>query len=607
MIFNWVDWTLIGVYLAISLGIGLYFRGGASKSMAGFFLGGRNLHWSIAGLSLVATTFAADTPLAVTELVMQSGIAGNWLWWSFAIGGFITVFFFANLWRRSAVVTDNELITLRYSGKPAFYLRGFRAAYIGLFINSLIIAWINVAMMSILEVFFGLNRTSQLVTVGGLMLLTSGYSAVSGLMGVAVTDVVQFIIAMAGCIVLAVLVLQAPEIGGLSGLVDKVKPGALQFFPSFTNASSAAEGLTMAGQGLVLGVGTFLSYVAVQWWASWYPGAEPGGGGYVAQRMLSSRTEKDAVYATLLFQVAHYAIRPWPWILVALAASVLYPTLEANEYRLGYVYAMRDFLPAGLRGLMLVAFLAAYMSSIATQLNVGASYLVNDIVKPNFSKLTEAQLVGYSRIATVVLMLFGLAATTQVDNISEVWSFLLETGAGLGFFLMLRWFYWRVNAWAEIAAMVLAIVGYSLSKFYFVLAPPKSFLFSLSTYPNSYFFTVGLVVVGGLITMYFTPAEPHATLKSFALRVRPAGLWPKDLQFSTAKPNGFYWAAYFAALMLTFGFLFGVGSWLLFDFQAALPYLAAAVIGIVILGLTVPKMYGQKLMIDGEVASEEAL
>jgi SSS family solute:Na+ symporter len=361
---QWIDWSIIILFLLTSLGIGIYYKKKSSGSLSDFFLGGRNLPWYIAGTSMVATTFAADTPLAVAELVANNGIAGNWLWWSFLLGGTLTTFFFAPLWRKANVLTEVELLELRYDGKKAALLRGFKAIYLGVFINILIIGWVNLALNALLVVFFDIPPNEVLYYTGAAMLLAALYSSLGGLWGVAVTDAFQFVIAMIGSIVLAVIVVNSEQVGGIAGLKEKLPPGSLNFFPQIGDGS--------LGAGLTLSFGAFLAYAGFQWWASWYPGAEPGGGGYVAQRMMSTKSPKDSVYATLLFQIGHYCIRPWPWIIVALCAVVLYPDLAVADKKLGYVMAMKEFLPTGMKGLLLAAFLAAYMSTISTQLNWGA-------------------------------------------------------------------------------------------------------------------------------------------------------------------------------------------------------------------------------------------
>ncbi|MCX6352640.1 MAG: hypothetical protein NTX03_12400 [Bacteroidetes bacterium] len=313
-----LDWVLIALFLLLSIGIAIKYASRAGESLGEFFLSGRQLPWYIAGFSMVATTFAADTPLAVTEIVNTQGISGNWFWWNMLIGGMLTTFFFAKMWRRANIMTDVEFVEIRYSGKPAAVLRGFKAVYLGLFMNSVIIGWVNVALVAILRVFFDIPEETVLWYVAGIMLITALYSSLSGLWGVAITDFIQFVIAMTGCIVLSIVVLQQPEVGGIAGLKEKLPEGTLNFLPTI------GEGATSVTTGLTISVATFMAFIGVQWWASWYPGAEPGGGGYVAQRMMSAKDEKSSLWATLFFQVAHYCLRPWPWILVGLCTIVLY-------------------------------------------------------------------------------------------------------------------------------------------------------------------------------------------------------------------------------------------------------------------------------------------
>lgn len=567
-----LDWILLIAFFAVSTAIGLYFRKRAGKNLAEFFLGGRQFPWYLAGVSMVATTFAADTPLAVTELVGQHGISGNWLWWSYLMGGMLTTFFFARLWRRAEILTEVEFIELRYSGKAAAFLRGFKAVYLGLFMNVLVIGWVNLALMSLLQVFFGLSEGMALLYTAGAMLIAAGYSSLSGLWGVAVTDALQFVIAMTGTVVLAVLVLKSPEIGGLSGLTAQVPEWSLEFFPRLNGAMDTAGALSIS-------VGAFLAYVGMQWWASWYPGMEPGGGGYAAQRMMSVKKEEDALYATLFFQIAHYCLRPWPWILVGLSAMVLYPELSGGDLKLGYVMAMRDYLPSGWRGLLLVAFFAAYMSTISTQLNWGAGYLVNDgykrFIKP---QATEKQLVAVSRITTILLMLIALYATTQMDSISGVWSFLIECGAGLGGVLILRWYWWRINAWSEISATVTPIVAYAIAHYGFNWV-----------FPNSFFFTVGSTTVVWLITTFVTKPENEDHLRAFVDRVRPGGWWPYEAASGSKPKMGYLLLAWAGAVVLTYSVLFATGKWLLFSFSDALPYLVSSAVGFVTLRFAMKK------------------
>lgn len=566
------DYLIIALFLVATLLIGLRFRKQAGADISQFFLGGRNLPWYIAGLSMVATTFAADTPLAVTELVAQNGIAGNWLWWNMLAGGMLTTFFFARYWRRAGVLTDIELIELRYSGKAAAFLRGFRAVYFGVFMNVLIIGWVNVALMSLLQVFFDIPEQLLIWYVGAAMLLVVVYSGMSGLLGVAFTDVVQFVIAMAGSIVLAVLVLYSEDIGGIDRLKAGLPAGALDFFPVI-----GSEG---TGSMLALGLGSFLAFIGVQWWASWYPGAEPGGGGYIAQRMMSTPTEKDAVYATLFFQVAHYCLRPWPWIIVALCAVVLYPDLPASDARLGYVLVMKDYLPVGLRGLVLVAFFAAYMSTISTQLNLATSYLVSDFYK-RFVRPTAAdrQLVRASRLGTLALMVISLWVTTYITSISGVWAFIIECGAGLGLVMILRWYWWRINAWSEIVATVAPFLAYGLSKFVLVRFDAR-WGKGIGEDPTSFFFTVGFTTVAWLLATWLAPGTNPEKLRSFYDKIQPDGNWRPFRPGWNGPKLGWLTACWLSAIVMAYSVLFLTGSLIFKEWEQAGVYGLAAVAAI---------------------------
>jgi Na+/proline symporter len=556
MLLSFTDLFIIGAYLAVALLISFYFKRKGSKSLADFFTGGRSMPWYVAGVSMVATTFAADTPLAVTELVANNGISGNWLWWNMLIGGMLTTFFFARLWRRAGVNTELELIELRYGGKPAALLRGFKALYLGLFMNCLIIGWVNLALIDILKVFFGVPEAEVYWYVAAAMLFTAFYSSLSGIWGVAVTDALQFVIAMVGCIILASLVLNSEQIGGMTGLVEQLPDWSLSFFPQIGASGGAQDVLSITA-------GAFFAFLGVQWWASWYPGAEPGGGGYVVQRMLSTRSEKDALYATLFFQVAHYALRPWPWIIVALCSLVLYPELAGGDRKLGYVYAMRDYLPDGLRGLLLVAFLAAYMSTISTQLNWGASYLMNDFYTRFLNKSSaldnnHKRLVNISRIMMLLLMFTGLFATSRMNSIAGVWEFIIECGAGLGLVLILRWFWWRINAWSEIAATIAPFIGYAVG--HFLLEPALGETFS--SHKGPFLFTVLFTTITWLIVTYSTPPEKQAVLEKFYHQIRPGGNWSKVTGNVENKKSQFpiLLTAWLSAVVFTYSILFLSGK-----------------------------------------------
>ncbi len=583
MYLSFIDWFIIVFFLLLFLIIGVSLKKRAGKSLSDFFLSGRNLPWYIAGVSMVATTFAADTPLAVTELVAKNGISGNWLWWNMLIGGMLTTFFFAKLWRRANILTELEFIEIRYSGKEAAFLRGFKSVYMGLFINALIIGWVNIALMSLVKVFFGVPDAYLIWIVAGAMCITVIYSALSGLWGVAVTDVIQFTIAMTGCIILAIIVVSSDDIGGISGLKEKLPAWSLNFFPVISSKTSASD----MAQTLCITAGAFLSFVGVQWWASWYPGAEPGGGGYIAQRMMSCKNEKHSVYATLFFQIAHYCIRPWPWIIVGLCSLVLYPDLA--DKKLGYVMAMKDYLPVGLKGLMLIAFFSAYMSTISTQLNWGASYIVNDFykrfLKPEKSFINiekaEKNYVQLSRIATVVIMLISLYITTLITSISQVWEFLIECGAGLGLVLILRWYWWRINAWSEITATIFPFIAYAFAKLYLENHLPDNYIAN----KFSYFFTVGTTTLAWLTVTFLTKPTYNKVLQSFYDKIKPDGWWHTFKEKRTTNTNtikGLFLSWLFAIIMV-YSMLFFIGKFIFADWLYAAIWLSTAVISFLML------------------------
>jgi len=569
-----IDWVIVIVYLVLALGIGFYFKNQASKSLSDFFLGGRNLPWYIAGISMVATTFAADTPLLVTELVAKNGISGNWLWWNMLIGGMLTTFFFAKLWRRAEIVTELEFIELRYSGKPAAFLRGFKSVYMGIFLNAIIIGWVNAALASILKVFFDIPDEYIIYVIAIAMSFVAIYSSLSGLMGVVITDFVQFFIAMAGCIILAIVVLNTDQVGGISGLKEQLPAWRFDFFPKISSESIANDIGTYS-----LTVGAFLTFGLVQWWASWSPGAEPGGGGYIAQRMMSAKDEKNAVFATLFFQIAHYCLRPWPWIIVGLCALVLYPDLSIEDSGQGFVLAMKDHLPIGLKGLLLVAFLSAYMSTISTQLNWGASYLTNDLYKRFLKKKKkennkdeQADYVQKARLFTLLIMLVSLFATTQIRTIAGAFQFLIECGAGLGMVLILRWYWWRINAWSEITASLAPFIGYTIA----------NFILDLS-YPYNFLFTVGFSTISWLIVTFISKPTENETLVTFYNKVKPDGAWKpyrKEKHSSNLKSLFMCWIS---SVIMVYSCLFFIGDLIFQNFDSAIIEGIIAIISFIIL------------------------
>ncbi|MDC8004386.1 Na+:solute symporter [Aureisphaera galaxeae] len=446
-----LDWALIISFFVVFLIIGILVSKRSGKNTKEFFLSGQNMPWWLLGISMVATTFSADTPNLVTDIVRQNGISGNWVWWAFLLTGMLTVFVYAKLWRRSKVLTDLEFYELRYSGKEAAFLRGFRALYLGVFFNVMIMASVCLAAIKIGGILFDLEPWQSVVYAS---IITVAYSSIGGLRGVIFTDFLQFIVAMIGSVWAAYYIITMPEIGGLENLLQNENVSdKLNFLPDFSNSKSLITLLIIP--------------IAVQWWSVWYPGAEPGGGGYIAQRMLSAKDEKNAIGATLLFNIAHYALRPWPWILIALASLVLYPQLTdiAEQFPkatmghdLGYS-AMLTHLPAGLLGLVVASLIAAFMSTISTHLNWGSSYVALDFykrfVKPEAS---EKELVSVGRLSTVVLMILAALLALQFESALDTFNILLQIGAGTGLIFILRWFWWRVNAYSEITGMVVSFV-----------------------------------------------------------------------------------------------------------------------------------------------------
>jgi len=555
MALEWLDWVLLGAFFALSLGISFRYKSLGESGLSGFFLGGRNMPWYLAGLSMVATTFAADTPLAVTELVAQGGISKNWLWWNSLAGGVLTTVFFTRLWRRSGVLTEVEFINLRYSGRAAHFLRLFKSVYLGLFINVMIIAWVNQAFMALVEVFFGVTGPWLIGITAIAMVFVFFYSSISGLKGIAVTDAIQFIIAIVGCVILAVLVLDTDQIGGITGLKAQLPESAFSFFPTLTGSNIGKQfGLTLV---------TFLTYVGVLWWSSWYPGAEPGGGGYVAQRIMAAKDEKNSVFATLFFQIAHYCVRPWPWIIVALAALVLYPDLPAADQKLGYVMAMKDFLPMGLRGMLLIAFLGAYMSTISTQLNWGASYLVNDFLLPlrkQKDEVSAQQTTRMSRVATFAIMFVGLIVTTQITTITGVWEFIFQCGSGLGLVLILRWYWHRINVWSEITATITPFLVYGYIYYLRTTAAPSSFVEPwYNDFAYGVLLSVGVTTVVWIVTTLLTKPTDEVKLQEFFDRVKPRGMWGK---FGTPDNSAmkWLWVAWLSAVVMIYCALFTSGK-----------------------------------------------
>jgi Na+/proline symporter len=546
MTLSLLDWLTIAAYLAITILLGFCFRKRAAKSVDDYFVSGRNVNWWLAGTSMVATTFAADTPLVVTGLVYAQGISGNWLWWGSLLSGMMTVFLFARLWRRSGLLTDVQFAEIRYSGKPAAFLRGFRAVYLGLLMNCVILGWVTKAMTSIVAttlggtplllavdrwvaplggVWAGADGAALAVCVLFLIPFTGLYVSLGGLWGVLWTDLFQFVLKMS--IVIAIAFYAVRAVGGMSALIARL--GSMQSLmqsPMQSSMPTPATGNPLAffpnlSAGLTtemlwtIPVATFLVNIGLQWWAFWYPGAEPGGGGYIAQRIFSARDERQGLLSVLWFNVAHYAIRPWPWILTALCVIVLYPGLAHPET--GYMLVMNNHLPHSMRGLAIAGFLAAFMSTVATQLNWGASYLVSDFYRRFLRKQAgDAHYVMVSRLATVLLVIASAWVSVHLESIATGWQVVMEVGAGTGAVYLLRWYWWRINAWSEISAMACSLaVTVTLNALHpFHGASPVLFAKTALT-------TTAITTLVWLTVTRLTPAEPFATLEAFYRLVRP--------------------------------------------------------------------------------------
>jgi SSS family solute:Na+ symporter len=544
------DWLIIVLYFVASAAIGLAYTRKAGQSLADYFVSGRSLPWWLAGTSMVATTFAADTPLAVAGLVAKYGVAGNWLWWNGALSGVLTVFFFSRLWRRAGVLTDVEFAELRYGGRPAAVLRGFRALYLALPINLIIMGWVTRAMVTILQISLNIDPWKAALFLFGV---TAVYSVFAGLWGVIVTDLFQFVFAMGGSILLAVLAVRS--VGGLETLTART---AAHF-----GSTEAAFGVIPPLDATWLPLTTLMVWLGVQWWAAWYPGQEPGGGGYVVQRILSAKDERHGLLATLWFTIAHYALRPWPWILVGFVGLLRYPNLANPEE--GYVRVMVDILPSPFKGLLLAAFAAAYMSTISTHLNWGASYLVNDVyirfIRPDASQ--QAQ-VRASRLATAFLMVASLVVMGFLSSVEQGWKLLIGLGAGTGLVFILRWYWWRVNAWSEISAMVASLItSVVLTRFGHSMGDPGSrdFAFTMVT-------TVGITTVVWLAVTLLTAPESAETLDRFYRQVRPGGPgWrtvAQRLGYGEDRiPGGaLSWVNWVAGIVAVYTAVFSVGAFL---------------------------------------------
>lgn len=575
-----LDWIIIIFFLIVFAAIGIYVSKQAGKDSKAFFLSGRNMPWWLLGVSMVATTFAADTPNFVAGVIREDGVFGNWIWWSFLLTGMLTVFFYARLWRRSGITTDLEFYELRYSGKSAAFLRGFRAIYLGVFFNIVIMANVCLAAIKIGHVMFGLSSLEVLLIASPVVVL---YSAFGGLKGVLLTDFVQFIIAMVGSIWATIYIVNMPQIGGMEKLLSVPSVAAkTAMLPDFSNPE--------------LLIPLLIVPLAVQWWSVWYPGAEPGGGGYIAQRMLAAKNEKHATWATLFFNFAHYALRPWPWIIIGLASIVIYPDIESLQAAfpnlnpafvkndLSYP-AMLTFLPAGLLGIVVTSLIAAFMSTISTHLNWGSSYVVNDFyarfVRP---KSSDKEQVAVGRISTVIMMVFAALLALVLEEARDGFNLLLSIGAGTGLLFILRWFWSRINPYSEIAAM---LISFLIAAFFFINDKMENPMVEIAGYWQ---LVIGVVIttIGWIIVTLLTKPSDEETLNSFHSLI-----FGNDSKF---KGFGMKILGFFCGVIGVYCALFSIGNFIYGKTALALGLLAVTII----CGLLIIKSFKEPKIINGD-------
>lgn len=509
-VFTFLDWIIILLYLSVSIGIGVYFRKRASANISDYFISGRNLPWWLLGTSMVATTFAADTPLVITGWVRSEGIWKNWFWWNYMFGHILAVFLFSKLWRRAEVITDNELIELRYSGKPAAFLRGFKALYFSTIYNFIVMGWVISAMAKVFTVFFGFDTS-----LGIIICLTVAviYTALSGIWGVAITDFIQYFIALAGSVVLAICVINSPEIGGYSSFIDRISEESVKLSFMMTPET----GVPVSDGFLSSSFFTFMIFVSLIWWSS----HNADGGGYIIQRFLSAKDEKNAIAGTAWFVINHYIIRLWPWVLVAAASLIIFPYKDhsTSDQESFYLQMIKRFLGPGLLGLLFVTFLAAFMSTITTHLNWGASYLVNDIYKRFINRTSsDSHYVLISRIFTVVITIIAGIFALYIKNIGKAWIFLWAMSAGIGLVLILRWFWWRINAWSEIAALGSSILSIIVIIFYTRIE-------GINLELRHQVLVVPISIITWITVTFLTKPEPVKKLQMFHDKVKPWGFW----------------------------------------------------------------------------------
>ncbi len=572
-----IDWAIVGIYCTFMLALGIYYSKRASKNVQSYFLSGRTLPWWIIGTSMVATTFSADTPLAVTEFVHNGGIWRNWFWWNTALGGLLSVFLFAQLWRRAKVITDNELIELRYAGKSAAALRAFKAMYFSTIYNFVVMAWVIQAMATILQVLLGIPREQQWIPIGVCVVIALGYTVLSGFWGVVMSDIYQFAMGMVGSIVLAVICLR--KVGGIGELKSKLAAlqnpheSTLSFIPPLDNTPSPlhAEFWTSSTFTLII-------FLGLMWWSA----HNADGGGYIIQRMSAAKNERHATIATLWFNIAHYSLRVWPWIIVALVTIVAFPELSGDKAKEAYPMAISAFLPVGLKGLMVASFFGAFMSTIDTHLNWGTSYFINDVYRRFFvHDATQKHYVLISRCCSTVLMAIAAVVALHLDSISKAWEFLLPMGMGVGLVLILRWFWWRINAWSEISGLSASVI------INLILQP-----FELEVQHRIAIIVPSSIIIWVTVT-FLTKPVPNERLVEFYKRVRPGGFWgPIRDEIKDVGKGTLGWHTlvnWISGVFLIYGTTFGIGKMIFQEYVTGGILLTLASIGAVVIYFNFPE------------------
>jgi SSS family solute:Na+ symporter len=575
MSLGFIDWLAISLFVPVILLISIRYSRSSSRSISDFFLGGRKLPWYVAGISMLASTFAIGGPPLITEYVYRHGVSGNWIWWSMLIGGTFTAIFLAGLWRRAGILTEVEFTELRYSGRSARFLRIFKSLYFGLFLNVMTIAWISIAMKSILGIVFGIPDSQQYIFIIAAMTIAATCSVLGGLKGIAWINLLQFVITLAGSIVLSAAIVSSYKISGITGLkmqLNDISGDYLNFFPKLHSSAQ------LSAKILPFSITTLLALVGIQWWTSWSPSYDPGGGGSVAQRMMSVKSEKESIMAALLSQVINYAIRPWPWIIISLCTVVLLPRTHGTEQGTACYNVIKDYMPYGTTGFLMVSFLGIYISILSVHLNTGASFLVNDLYKRFVAReekfkntgIKERHYVLMGKLMTIILMCIALYITTFFGSLGRLWEFMLACFSGYGLVLILRWFWWRINAWSEITAATVPFIIVYITNVYFK-----------TEFPDGLYLVAGGTTAAWIIVTLLTSPVNSGVLKEFCMKINPAGFWGRFSQYIKKYPDRYILAlfmSWLSSVIMIYSLLFFTGKLLFKEYISAFGWLLSAII-----------------------------